>query len=1136
MTMAKTKKKGITREQLWKIWTQVSPQAWLDIARSFKPNHGFNFASQGILKGICPDPDHHDTTPSFYAHVTRGFCKCYGCGLYLSNPVQLVAMMMDSTESEAMTYLQETFKFGFLSKKSLQELEAQRINQETKQTIYAMSHQYMCDALVTPAKFPAAQVGVDWLTVDRKIPADILSALPVGILPPLAELQTMVANAYLAELKAWKQSEDQLAQEPLNLGESITAYLAESSKSSRFNGAIVWPLHVTPREIGRLKFRVPSNSNPKQIIIPEDEFENLLGLYGLGWSGYQDFVDPKNHVTFAYLTEGEMDVMSLMARVAKSGNISIPLLSVGGRGGAAHIEPILQAAGLDTAYLIGDSPLKGASGGDPIVQSWLEKMPKTHTRVFTAWPDLAPAGDLDEAVNQLGESKVLKVVYKKAEENFTPSWKWAYDRAAEEIEGIQEDDQRKRHEAAAAHGKYLANKTDCDVYVDTIAEDYELRDKIIKREIVASEDSELGFIERCVDAIQDHMRVVGTRSMGNALILICYNLKSGRYHQFRLDDERSIAQEIATISGSLYEFAKENVGFPSFFTLPGDGAHAMPGLDGKLRFYLKEAIASLTPGAPDYDYSTHLRQGYHRVPLDNGAYLEYVVCGRDVFAMDRDISTLTYRKLDAPSEHDLIFDIGLEANHRTPPWFPGGLTPKILEELGDANTEELFNTVEDIYDSAFKFKNHKTMKTFVATLPFIIPIMDAFPKPLMLFVSGETHSGKSKLVSTFIDHDRGMRDARLIFCSQGMGSYTEASMAAKANNDRRLVVLDEFESSEGTQKSYHVMNIFELYRPMINGEVVRARSTRSGNYYEAHLRHPIIFSAIVPAQKAQDLNRVIHIEMQKEEGHPSPEHIIKDKYSDATLHRIARELSVCLYKHVPEILENYKVVAEEYYRRISNTLPVRVEERWASHLFPAMALLRFFGRDWEQFFRDFVDDNRREISMATSISESEQIYNGLMRNYVIHTDRESPAKNLNQLLANGNEAEYINDCGMGVYYDAETKLLAFLIDGIYEELLPYRFRKNMQPIQVRAQLQRSAKALSEEEITKSGILTRSQLYFGRGVTTNDVVVVKVDQRVTSERALDQEIEKQSNVERSDVEEEEFPTGTDPNDVDWDIGD
>lgn len=45
-----------------------------------------------------------------------------------------------------------------------------------------------------------------------------------------------------------------------------------------------------------------------------------------------------------------------------------------------------------------------------------------------------------------------------------------------------------------------------------------------------------------------------------------------------------------------------------------------------------------------------------------------------------------------------------------------------------------------------------------------------------------------------------------------------------AKQDRRLKALEAFESEDRTSKKT-TANIFELYRPMINGNVVRIRST-----------------------------------------------------------------------------------------------------------------------------------------------------------------------------------------------------------------------------------------------------------------------------------------------------------------------
>lgn len=1124
------KRKGLTRDQLWKIWGQIRPESWLELVRSFKPHLGFTFSSQGVLKGLCPNPDHADTTPSFFAHVSKGYCKCFGCDMYLTDPVAFVAMIMDVSLPDAMQYLQENFKFPFLSKTALKELEAQQINQETKKAIYNISHDYMIDAVSSPAKHPAAQQAVDWLTQVRKVDPGILPALPIGILPPLADLQTTLSNQYLTALKEWKKNEQQ-GNEPVNLTEPVTNYLAETVKSSMYNGSVVFPLHATPKEIGRLKFRIPSNT--KKFSIPDDEYEDLLGLFGLGWSGYTDFTDPSNKITHAYLTEGEMDVLSLMARMAQSGNIDIPLYSAGGSGGAAHIEPIMKVSGIDTAYLIGDSPQKGVRGGDKVVQEWVKKMPDTHIRVFTGWDTLQPAGDLDEAVLNLGEAKVLDALHKRANQNFTHVWKWAFNRAALEVEAIDEDDKRKRHECAAKHGKYLCNKKDCDIYVDSIAQAYELNERIIKREIISTEDSELGFILRCTDALREIMTVVGTRRSGAYIYLICYNKDSGRYHQFRLDDERSIAQELATIVGSTYEFVNQYVGFPSFFTLPEDTeGHEMPNLDRLLRFYIKDAVAALVPGAPDYETSPHLRQGYHRTKLRGGTYAEYIVCGPDVFALDRDETKMSYRKLSGPSDRGLIFDVGLEDTHRVEPWYPGGLTTQSLERGRTVDLNELFKVAEEYYDIGFQFKNHETMKTFCASLPFIFSIMDAFPRPLMLFVSAETSSGKSKFVSSLTGQDTAMRDLQMFFASQYLGNYTEAGIASAGNNDRRLMGLDEFESDEGTRKSNAVINIFELYRPMINGEVFRARGTKGGSHYVAHIRHPVIFSAIITAQKPQDFNRVIHIEMQHVENRPSPERVLLGRFGKTAIGNTARDIAVAMFPHVPALVENHEHIAEEFYRRINATLPQKVEERWAAHLFPTLAFMKLLGRDWEGFFREFVIQNTRETTLITDMPIFESLFRDLTQHRIFEIERDQPKRSIISLLSSGNEASYINDCAYGVYYDEQQKIIVFLMDTI-DEMVGPRFRQ-YSPNQLKAILRRHPQVLTDKSLNESGILQKTVPYFGPHTEPRHVIALDVSAEVSSARKRAAEDNKRVPVAGPTVvKEEENAETQDASNFNWD---
>ncbi len=289
---AKKKNKGLTREQLWKVWAQVGTHNWLDIANSFKRSHNFSPAGQDILKGLCIHPEHDDKDPSFYIYTGKGYAKCFGCGCFISNPLELLGYFMEAPEAEALQHLKEKFGMSFLPKKALAELEAQRRNLLMKEEIFKVTHNYMCDALADPDKqeHKVAKTAIEWLVNDRQIPKDTLHALPIGVMPELARLQQIIISRFKRQHKQWEKSSKEKS-EPQNLADPAFEYLKNYIRDAVFAGSVLFPLHVNPKEIGRLKLRAPHNKSPKEITIPDDEFEDLLGLFrSPGWEILQNYL------------------------------------------------------------------------------------------------------------------------------------------------------------------------------------------------------------------------------------------------------------------------------------------------------------------------------------------------------------------------------------------------------------------------------------------------------------------------------------------------------------------------------------------------------------------------------------------------------------------------------------------------------------------------------------------------------------------------------------------------------------------------------------------------------------------------------------------------------------------------------
>jgi len=1096
---AKKKNKGLTREQLWKVWAQVGTHNWLDIANSYKRSHNFTPAGKDTLKGLCVHPDHDDKDPSFFIYTGKGYAKCFGCGYFVTNPIELLGHFMDASEADALQHLKEKFGLSFLPKKALAELEAQRNNLQMKEEVFQVTHAYMCDALADPTtkEYQTAKPALDWLINVRQIPKDTLHLLPVGVMPELARLQKFMIDRYRRRHKQWQNAPGGKA-EPQNLADAAFEYLKNYVRGATFAGALLFPLHVNPKEIGRLKLRAPHSQSKKDITIPDDDFEDLLGLFGLGWNQYDLFTTPNAQVDFAYLTEGEIDVLSVMSRFALQGSAKYPLFSVGGRGGAAHIEPILTASGISKAFLVGDAPSKR---GNEVVRSWLEKISKLETRVFTGWDSLAGCGDVDEAVVKLGEPKVSEVLWGKFKDHFTTAWDWAFECASIELDAVPEHDYRNLIERAAEHGKYLRHRLECEAFADAVANKYNVNASILKRQIASREESENGFIMRCTDALKELLFVVGTETTAGNRYLVLYDKKNKRFNRVKLDSEQSLAQELAPIVGTLFDFVVEKVGFPSFLEEPDQGNEGLvrPKLDRQIRYYVREAVQSLARGAPDFMSSRQYRQGYHCIDLPTKQRVEYIVCGADVFALRREGDKLTYEQLEGPSDNGVIFDVGIRGNVEEP-WFPTGLSVKKLEDGKDTDLKKLYDDLVHLFDIGYKFKNQDITTQLLAALMLTFPVMDAFERPLLMFVTGDTSSGKTSLLSTF--SGLGYGQVRLLYASQGTENYTAASVASMCNANSLLLVLDEFESSDN-RMGEEVRKILEMVRGLISGETKRVRGRPDGSHYESILRMPIIFAAIQGAERPQDLNRMLMIEMKKITGKNSPITVILDEFGEDRIAEMGRQIATAMYPHA-QVLAQYEKEIRKEFRDLQATLPFTVEWRFASSLFSALAVMKFLGLDWKSFFKSYVVSNESIIQRATTISESETYLNAMLYNPVIFQRDDNINVAVSQLLISPEKRAEINSSACGVFFDEEKELLLLLLDQAVPRLLPNHLKtRGMAGSRLKDTLERHNAALTPKEVQATNILRKVGPYLGAGIKLQDVVVFRADRWLNSaQEALD----------------------------------
>lgn len=1087
----------IPKSKVRQLWTHIDSDAWLALFKKHHPNNRFISIGKDALKGLCIHPDHQDTEPSFYVHMNRGFAKCFGgtCNYYESNPISLIAQICNISYPNALQFIQEEFKPPFIPKKAAELLEAQRRNQFMKREIIEAAHHLMCVAINNPNSPDStfAATALDWLINVRKIPQGTLHALPIGIMPELTKLVSHMMVRYRKQEQLWQAMGSHPSKQPLNVCEDATEYLAESLRNPKITGSVMFPLHTTPKDIGRLRLRTPT-SGQKEFFMPADAQEEALGLFGLGWDMYQPFLGHSQQGKgYLYVTEGEIDALSMMAQYVVKGHVKVPIISAGGKSASADIETILQSAGIEEAYFVGDAPHKG---GPEVVMSWLEHITELKAYVFSGWDKLPGAGDVDEAVTLLGIDKTVDTLLDR-DNTFQNLWLWAFNNASEQIDIIPENDLRGRIEAASSHGKYVRNRIECDYYAEKIAEAYNLNANYIRREIIAREPTEYGFTLSCADAFKQLVYLVGTININQSRYLVVFDRKSfdgikQYFRTIRLASENSIEGELAPICGSLYQFIDEHVGRPPFLEFPDPKdptKQVMEILMKNIRRQMVGALLVSTQGLPEIERCRRRSQGYHCFREPNGQIYEFIVCGTDIVRITRDVVDTTqvaYEPYGNPAFGDILFDVGYTDPEKGESWYPGGLTVDKLEHASKTDLKQVYDELVEFYNTGFKFKYQQTTAELLAALVMCFPIMSTFSHPSLVFITGNTSSGKSSLLSTMTAI--GKPGIRLLYPSRGLPNWTLAGVARKMDGSSMLFALDEFEFGD-TERGNTALRIFEMIRPMISGESTRVIAYGARGTLNQSFCLPIIFSAIQGADRPQDLNRVILIDMPKSENHLDPVVLIKQQFDSTRLNDLRTALNLGMYPHALELARIENELQESFASLLTET-KVQMEWRLASLLFAPLAIMRYIGKDWKQFFVRYATEQEFMIKRLVTVSETDTFMNTIMHSPVIEK-RDFPACSLAQLLINAEQREEINSSNKGVYYDTQSRLLLFLVDQLGNFISP-QARGRLQMAQLKSLLERHPAALSPKDIERSKILDRTGKYLGAGVRVQDVAVFHAD--------------------------------------------
>jgi hypothetical protein len=956
---------------------------------------------------------------------------------------------------------------------------------------------------------------IRWLTEDRRIKIEAIPSLPIGLLPPPDALNAFMSipTQLDARRKNWldggplSMPHGVAAPGDNTIGAKFGALMSTVFRSAiHMTSSLVFPYSYGHGDIGILRFRMPGRE--KKIVSTVDEQDGLSGLFGLGWGFYRDFFGPTSTTDSCYLVEGEFDALAIMQKFVLNEWPILPVFALGGSGAASSLDYYLKPCGFNRAYVIADT--EGDVGrGDQVVLGILQGVKKTTLNVFVSWSEITEEGvkDPDDAVNH--HNPEVSIRFRDLitnESSYTPMWKWAVTKALEAAQGTHPEDYQSLVSRIGDVGKFISSRIERVSFTKAVSAAYpQLPAGYIMQHMASAGQSEEGYVNDCVNALGEVFDPIATKGKSTGRAIIMRQKENNKTLNIMLDNTSSLTQEFGPPFGGIDEFIDSVVGRPAFISSPGAevsdtdlATSSRPSMQQNVKkfgFFLTTALLRLSRDLPDYDYALRLRQGYHHI-VDPSTHKEreYVVCGKNVVRLTREEGSdrPICRNLPGLNDGGIIFDLGLSPGDIPQQWYPGGITATTLDDAYDYDLKGLYETLVDIYATGFTFKCQRETTELLAGLVMTLPISSAFVRQPLIFITGDSNSGKSTLLSTF--HSETPNTISLLHGPRYRTNYTAASVAIEGNRDSRTMLLDEFEFGDGKSITEN-QKIMELYRNLVNGEAVRTRARSDGSRYEHYIKHPVIFSAIAGAEKTQDLNRMLFIEMKHVSGKDAPATTINEKYSHKDISELAKKISIALIPHVPQIQKCYLEVQNSFHSLRSRS-KVNLEYRYASSFFCILAFMKFLGIDWEAFFLRYVNSNEDRIVLASTISESDSVLDKMIFNSCIKDPLNANNTSIVRLLGDPSRRDEINTSSKGVYFDNATNSLLIHIEHAYNCLLPTDFRsRGFSSQQLRETLQRHRKRMSPALVGSSGLLDRAKRFIGYGISLTDVVAIDVEDRL-----------------------------------------
>jgi len=1078
---SKAKANAVSPVRIQKIWETLTVDDWLSILNEFHPNNAWEQRGSSI-RGSCPF--HDDRSPSFWVNIDKGGYICYGESCHKNgwDPIGLFADLAQTSYGDAAKQLKNRFNIK-LPNTFIQDAQKLDEHNRMKLALLDVMNQELVDALENPndPEYAYLKETFAWIA-ERKLPGWVDSGTgyapgegvdlwPVGVLLPKEHLyDRMHENPVYAEYY-----------------EAAFKYLADYLKTDRYIGCLAFFFFVTPTTVGRIRLRAP---HTKKYFAIDDPYNDEAGLFGLNTVYYMRQLGDSNKYR-PIVVEGEIDQLAIYAHQVVRGETDLVPLAIGG-GLTPSLEP-LAVFKIDRVAFIGDKD----PGGDGCVKRFIKD---GHVeKVFTWAPEdyaIPQYKDIDGAIRYHGYEIMRERLL--SPEAYLRSHEWMFQLFTRDLQGIDPKDIRARTALAGELAAFLRDVSERRAYITSAAEQLGIEERHINQATPAEIEDTRDLAFALQYRLEEEYAVLYTGTVGSDRVML-WHRKHKVERELPYGNKNKTLALLSFDIGNSQGFVEDEFGVPPCiaYTQSTNGPVAASDLqiERAITRALLRAVDQMVIDAPKKDNLTTLGQGVHYIPnFERGKPAVLIANGTKFFHGLIENGTVHYEELERP----VCGSYYMKSDQL--PWstFINSVEDLKPEAAADFDLRSILEKVHGLFSTAWKFHHSDTDPWYLAADTVYTTVASVFGHMTMTELSGDTHSGKTKLMQVIGGNERGIQDIRLCEAVGSMDNYSEAAMRQSRGGSPIRLLLDEFENKQGQQDNYRnraVQNILVSIRRLSAGSVV-VRGTADGRPIRCELHFPLTVAGINATEEAYDVNRFVKIALVQQKGHPDPYHRVRELLSPEEFLRLRRHITLGLLCKIPQVLEAYESVRAEYAQNVG--LAPGLDSRLKDNLLPSTAMLKLAGLDYQTYLARACRDKMIFLEkFGATRREHEVLWDSIFHTPIqLHQHAADLAgiSSVARMVGDPTQYQLMNSVtDLGVYFFPEQKWLLVFWRRVAETILKQSnsFRHETNPGRLKTIADRHPDSIPQEILEAGNFLPLAGRMIGSQVNYDAFSVLHV---------------------------------------------